>query len=269
MARMAISLAGLALGLAPVAAQNPPLPRSPYDVSRPAKPQPAPPPAAVLPKLPEPAQQPLTFPAPAGVSAASAPRIEAPLSAFVPAALQAANQPLLNVDTRAPGEDSAELQIQLTPPGLQRVSRLESQAALFERMRQEARERPAPERIEFPPEPDLSREPFQIRRFPRMHELVEPNYVCYGRLFFEERNSERYGWDLGILQPVVSTAAFYWDFVWLPYHIFSDPCRKYDCNAGYCLPGDPVPYLLYPPGCSLTGLFAEAAVIGGLIAMFP
>src|SRR5262249_26755999 len=46
-----------------------------------------------------------------------------------------------------------EYQIQLEPPGPQRLFQLESEKSLHERMRQEARERPIPERIEFPEEP--------------------------------------------------------------------------------------------------------------------
>ena len=66
------------------------------------------------------------------------------------------------------------------------------------------------------------------------------------RNFLEQRNFERYGWDLGVLQPVLSTGLFYADFVTLPLHWLADPFRCYDCNAGLCLPGDPVPLLWYP-----------------------
>ena len=55
----------------------------------------------------------------------------------------------------------------------------------------------------------------------------------------------------------------------LPYHMATDPCRKCECSAGYCLPGDPVPLLCYPPQLSLTGAVAEAATIAALFAIFP
>ena len=98
---------------------------------------------------------------------------------------------------------------------------------------------------------------------------VEPNYVLYRRLFFEERNSERYGWDLGILNPFVSAGAFYWDLALLPYQVGSLPFRRFDSNAGLCLPGDAVPYYLYPPNWSVTGSVVEAGVIVALFAIFP
>ena len=55
----------------------------------------------------------------------------------------------------------------------------------------------------------------------------------------------------------------------LPYHSFIDPFRLYEYNTGYCLPGDPVPLLLYPPEISATGAIAEAASILAVLAIFP
>jgi hypothetical protein len=135
-------------------------------------------------------------------------------------------------------EELPEYQIQLEPPGPERLFRLESEQTLQERMRQEARQRPTLERINFPEEPVLSTQAYAARPFPPAQELVEPNYVCYRRLYFEDKNSERYGWDLGFIQPFVSAGIFYWDVVTLPYHLGTDPCRKFECSAGYCLPGD-------------------------------
>jgi hypothetical protein len=172
--------------------------------------------------------------------------------------------------TRAPNEMSEEYQIQLTPPGPQRLFKLESEAAFFERLRQEARQRPTPERIEFPEEPVLSKQQvFAGRYFPRMEEVVEPSYVCYGRLYFENKNFDRFGWDLGFVQPFVSGGLFFWDVATLPYHVFTDPCRCCECNSGYCLPGDPVPFLLYPPGLSVTGLMAETAAVVTIPFILP
>ena len=99
--------------------------------------------------------------------------------------------------------------------------------------------------------------------------LTEPANVCYGRLYFEQTNFERYGWDLGYVQPALSYALFFWDAFLLPAHMFNDPCRKNDCSRGYCLPGDPVPYLLYPPQITLTGMLAEAGAIVAVCAIFP
>jgi hypothetical protein len=172
-------------------------------------------------------------------------------------------------DSRQPGEENLGYQIQLETPGPQRVFRLESEGSFQERMRQEARERPVPERITFPEEPILTRERYAGRHWAPLHEIVEPVYTCHGRLLFEQPNSERFGWDLGIVQPLVSVGAFYWDVATLPYNVFKDPCRHFDCSAGKCLPGDPMPFLLYPPEWSITGSLAEAATITGLIFVFP
>lgn len=110
---------------------------------------------------------------------------------------------------------------------------------------------------------------FSGRQFAPSTLLIEPNYVCYGRLLFEEKNSERYGWTYGPIQPIISTADFFNKVSLLPYLIFSYPCHRYDCGAGHCLPGDPVPYLLYPPSVSLTGAAAQASVAVALSFIFP
>jgi hypothetical protein len=170
---------------------------------------------------------------------------------------------------RAQDGDSESYAIQLEVPTLERVTRRESEKDLQERMRQEARNRPNIDRVEFPDEPVLSTETYSARQYPPMTCVVEPNYVCYGRLYFEERNSERFGWDLGVIQPLVSAGIFYWDVITLPYHLGTDPCRCHECSAGYCLPGDPIPYYLYPPQISITGAILEGGAVVGLVGLFP
>ena len=93
--------------------------------------------------------------------------------------------------------------------------------------------------------------------------------MCYKRLMFEQLNYERYGWDLGIIDPPLSTGAFFADVALLPYHAFTDPFRSLDTGAGYCLPGDPVPLLLYPPDLSASGTVAETAAVLAVFAIFP
>jgi hypothetical protein len=174
------------------------------------------------------------------------------------------------VDERRPTEErTVEQIVQLEPPGPERVFRLESEASLNERMRQEGKSRIPAEAIAFPEEPNLAQETYPGRHWPPQVTYAEPYYVCYGRLLFEDRNSERFGWDFGILQPVISTGKFYADLVTLPYHVATAPCRCYECSAGLCLPGDPVPYLCYPPELSATGAIAEAGSVLGLLAIFP
>jgi len=181
-------------------------------------------------------------------------------------------QPANPMDRLGPPSDEGVepgYKIQLEPPGPDRVFKLDSEEAFRERLRQEGRQRPTRERIEFPEEPVVSREAYTARSFPPMTEVAEPHYLCYQRLLFEDLNSERYGWDLGFIQPVVSAGLFYWDMATLAYHVGTEPCRKYECSAGYCLPGDPVPYLIYPPELSLTGTVFEAGTIVALFAIFP
>lgn len=98
---------------------------------------------------------------------------------------------------------------------------------------------------------------------------LEPSYVVHRRLFFEELNSERYGWDLGILQPFVSSAYFYKDVLLWPGHIMSNFKERFDTNAGKCLPGTPVAYYLYPPQLTIRGGLWETAAVVGTIMLLP
>jgi hypothetical protein len=92
----------------------------------------------------------------------------------------------------------------------------------------------------------------------------EPAYVVHRRLHFEEKNAERYGWDLGFIQPFVSTAYFYKDVLLWPNSLGSGfEIGFWDTSAGKCLPGSPVPYYLYPPGLTLTGMFIEGGIVTG------
>ncbi len=296
---MAVSLLGLglALGGGPAVAQAPPAPPSepawvvvPVDrAPRPAEPAREPGAAsgmpvnwrsAGVPNAPQVPAAPTSFsatpPVPPGAMAPVAGSLNPAKSDVAapdgPDALAQAPLPRgqLPAPVKAPTEDALGVpQIQLTPPGTDRLFRRESEKSFQERMRQEARGRQPLDRIEFPPEPVLSTEKYAGRNFPPAREIVEPNYVCYDRLYFEQLNSERYGWDLGFFHPIFSAGKFYWDLILLPYHMGTAPCRHYDCNSGYCLPGDPVPLLLYPPDISLTGAVLETTTIVGLYMLFP
>lgn len=105
---------------------------------------------------------------------------------------------------------------------------------------------------------------------PPGHVTYEPGFIIHRHLHFEERNSERYGWDFGLATPLVSTAAFYKDVIFLPYKLGGAlAAGKMDTNAGKCLPGSPTPYYLYPPGLSITGTAAEGLIVVGLAAVIP
>jgi hypothetical protein len=139
--------------------------------------------------------------------------------------------------------------IRLEIPSSQVLFRLESEAAMRERIRQEARQRGTARTLEFPNElVDLSGPAHDERFWRTQVEVVEPNYLGYGCLYFQQINAERYGWDLGQLHPLFSTSIFAWDFVTFPVRfLLIEPFRRYEYDTGYALPGDPVPMLLYPP----------------------
>lgn len=141
-------------------------------------------------------------------------------------------------------DDVFSMLIQLTPPGPQRLFRLDSEKELFERMRIERRAIRLP--MELPPnEEKAAVAALPPRLWPTLSAVAEPSYLCYRRLFFEQLNFERHGWNLGILQPPLSAALFYADVLALPFYWAADPCRGYECNSGLCLPGDPTPLLWY------------------------
>ncbi len=155
----------------------------------------------------------------------------------------------------------------------ERVFRLESEGMLRERMTREARQGINPLNLKyeavFPEYAPVLPSIVPVRFWPPVSEVVEPLYLCYGRLYFEQINQERYGWDLGPLQPLISAGIFYFDVATFPYHAGTDPLRCYECNTGYALPGQCIPLLLYKPEWSWTGALAEAGAVGLMFWMFP
>ncbi len=169
-----------------------------------------------------------------------------------------------------PTQGPRDYKIDLEPPGHDVLFTLDSEKEFFERMKQEALDRNPAQRIEFPSGPVLADQPYHGRAWPARHCYVEPSYVCHNRLYFEQINSDRYGWEIaGIFQPLLSTAIFWKDVALFPYNYGTDLCRCHDCSAGKCLPGDPVPYMWYPPELSASGLLLEAATVGAILAIFP
>jgi hypothetical protein len=170
-----------------------------------------------------------------------------------------------------PGKvEEAKETTDLPDPGL--LFRRDSEKQVFQRMALEAPKKEAV-KITFPDEIVISKEKYVHRpltgHWPRQITTVAPSYVCHGRLYFEQLNFERYGWELGAFQPAVSLGLFYFDLLTLPYQASSQPLVHYDCSAGKCLPGDPVPLLLYPPHLSVTGVAGEAAAIMGGVLIIP
>jgi hypothetical protein len=141
-------------------------------------------------------------------------------------------------------EEGARFVLRLDLPGPEILFRLESEAELRRRIRQEKKG----QRQEFPDSRIvLSKSPFTSRDWDPMEEVVEPYYSVYRRLYFEQINTARYGWDFGYFAPAIALGTFYFDFATLPFQLIAEPCRRYEYNSGLCLPGDPVPLYLYPP----------------------
>jgi hypothetical protein len=169
-----------------------------------------------------------------------------------------------------PKEDLFRTYVRLDPPGREKLfGSRDTEAELEERMRQEAKDGGRQESIVFPDKADLTQESYKGRQFPPTRVLAEPAYIVYEPLFFEDRNSERFGWELGPIQPLVSTAIFFKDVFFLPLHCGSAPHRCWETNAGQCKPGDPVPYTWYPPEVTWTGVVYQAGAIALLSAPLP
>jgi hypothetical protein len=149
----------------------------------------------------------------------------------------------------------------------------------MERIREDLRAQgkygPAQEEyLKFPPLPVLVPPGVAYQSKTYLYEprtvIAEPGYVVHRRLYWEERNGERTGWDLGPLSTLVATTHFYLDTLLWPAHVFGGACYGWwDTSAGKCLPGAPTPYLLYPPGLTLAGSVFEAGVITGFAFLFP
>jgi hypothetical protein len=158
-------------------------------------------------------------------------------------------------------------------PDSQRLFRLETEAELFRRMSRESEQGINPLNLkyetQFPVYPPTPKEVSLTRNWPVLTEVAEPPYVCYRRLYFEQINLERYGWDFCLLTPFLAQGKFYFDLVTLPYHAGTDLFRRYECNSGYPLPGDPVPFMIYKPELSLTGAAFEVAKVGCILVTFP
>lgn len=106
--------------------------------------------------------------------------------------------------------------------------------------------------------------------YPAMQAKLEPNYVIHGRLYFETMNTERGAWDLGALQPFISSGQFMKGVLFLPHNVASGIWRnRWDTSAGKCKPGDSTPLYMYPPGFTVSGLMWQTSVVVGLPFIFP
>ena len=161
-------------------------------------------------------------------------------------------------------------------PGIERMFMRDSEAEFYNRLRQEAKRTPGAAPLIFPAQTPLSKESYTQLPYPRIDPqtkqpfeqhvcVVEPSYVLHRRLFFEQPNFERAGYNFGILQPGICFGVFVYDLAFFPYHYWSDLHDRGDCNVGKCLPGDPYAPLLVPiERFSVTGAIGQAgAILGG------
>jgi hypothetical protein len=129
------------------------------------------------------------------------------------------------------GAESLSLGLRLTPPTPELLFRLEPEKALRKRIRQEAAANPKLPRPEFPPEEGAVETTVTPRNWPWYTRLVEPNFLCYGRLYFQQVPAERYGRDCGVMEPLVSAGIFYYDVLAVPLRAVCWPWRPYECSA--------------------------------------
>ncbi len=151
-------------------------------------------------------------------------------------------------------------------PEIEELYRLDAEKALEARIKQEYNKQ-NDKTYEFPTQQTLATTTFQGRAYPKSQIMAESNAVCHEKLLFEDKNAERYGWDLGFVQPLVSFGYFTKDVLFLPYHLGSRPhCQE--CTPR-CLPGDQVPYMIYHEGLTITGVLAETGIALALAMVFP
>ncbi|CAN5271638.1 hypothetical protein BH11PLA2_BH11PLA2_12620 [soil metagenome] len=153
-------------------------------------------------------------------------------------------------------------------PNQQDLFRLQSDADLDARILKEIREKPTenknmkPGDDKFPVLKPMvpAGVAYAPRAYPPSQIRLEPAYVIHRRLFFEEMNSERAGWDAGVAQSVFSSAYFFRDVLLWPSRVTSHMKECYDASSGKCRPGDPTPYYYYPHGVTWFG-----ALVGGTL----
>ncbi len=273
-------LAGLALG---AAAQSPPVkPAIPWTPYVQAPPQTPSIPSGTVPAAPMP--QTLTFQKPVepslppmGVPAIPASAVKSPATAIpaLPVSTEKKAAEIAVPELRAPVAVQAEpaakpTEMAVYEPKKADVFRLDGDAVRNRRIQKELGDkmdefpRPAPL---VPPGTAYAA---KTANYPPVMAKVEPSYVIHRRLYFEEPNAERAGWDMGAIQPILSAYRFTRDCVFLPQNFASGFWKnRWDTSAGKCQPGAPTPYYLYPRGYTVSGMLWQVPLTVGLVYIFP
>jgi hypothetical protein len=206
---------------------------------------------------------------------AAAPQVTLPETpaAVIPAASMA-HQP---DDKKIPPKSAIENEEEdrkryVQPPAVNEVFALPNDAKLERIILGQLKKKYGPE-ITFPAIPLVGEGIAYVPKtvtYPPSQVTYVPGYVVHRRLHFEEKKAERYGWDLGYIQPLVSSAYFFKDVLLWPNSLASGVAYGFwDTNAGKCLPGSPTPYMFYPPGLTITGTAFEGVVITGAAFIIP
>jgi hypothetical protein len=125
--------------------------------------------------------------------------------------------------------ETAYDQFGLTPPSRDQLFRVQSEQALKERLRKEL---PTVKNVAFPGEGTQLREVSggDGQAFPEQVISPVPVQVCYRPLYFENKLTERFGYYVPCIQPLLSTGLFYGDFLILPYKLCQTPPWTFECD---------------------------------------
>ena len=144
-----------------------------------------------------------------------------------------------------PLQGPVELQIQLALPNPDQLFRPESEATSRARVQEQALRQHA--QVAYPPDApaDARQASAAVHCMPPQFATVLGEPFCHHPLYFEDRNTERFGWRVPLAQPLLSTGRFYLDTLLLPCNVLVQPPWTFECHATSPKPGDWVPYQFY------------------------
>ena len=117
----------------------------------------------------------------------------------------------------------------LMPPTPDQLFRLQSEQALKERLRQELLN---VKKVDFPGEGTPLRAITGTDAVPFPDLVIAPvaGQVCYRPLYFENKWTERFGYYVPCVQPLLSAGLFYGNVLLLPYHWCKAPPWTFQCD---------------------------------------
>ncbi len=138
-----------------------------------------------------------------------------------------AQQPEVH-NPQAPKETSP-VEFGLAPPTRDQVFRVQSEQALKQRLRQEL---PQVKKVDFPRGATLLGEESATaaQSFPVQAIAPIAGQVCYRPLYFEDKQTERFGNYVPCLQPFLSAGRFFGDYLLFPYRLCQAPPWTFECD---------------------------------------